>query len=88
VVMLAEMPHEALAAAAERFRRALADHPFVLPGGEHAVTASLGAVAYPASGDDVAALVQAADVALYAAKRAGRNRVVLGDGAPPIAATA
>jgi diguanylate cyclase (GGDEF)-like protein len=88
VVMLAEMPHDALAAAAERFRQALADRPFILAGGEHAVTASVGAVGFPDAGDDVGALVEAADVALYAAKRAGRDRVVLGDGAPPIAATA
>jgi diguanylate cyclase (GGDEF)-like protein len=82
VVMLAEMPHEALAAAAERFRRALADRPFVLAGSEHAVTASVGAVGFPSAGDDAATLVQAADVALYAAKRAGRNRVAVGEPAP------
>jgi two-component system cell cycle response regulator len=88
VVMLAELPHDALAAAAERFRQALADRPFVLPGGEHAVTASVGAVGFPDSGESVDALVQAADVALYAAKRAGRNRVVVGEAAPTVARTA
>jgi diguanylate cyclase (GGDEF)-like protein len=43
-------------------------------GGHLRVTASFGAAAMPGSGDDSAALIAAADAALYRAKHAGRNR--------------
>jgi diguanylate cyclase (GGDEF)-like protein len=39
------------------------------------VTASVGVAAYPAHGKSVADLLRAADAALYAAKRQGRDRV-------------
>jgi two-component system cell cycle response regulator len=78
VVMLPELGHDDLGRVAERFRRAFADRPFDLHGGERVVTASVGAVAFPGSGDDAAVLVEAADAALYAAKRAGRDRIVVG----------
>ena len=41
------------------------------------VTVSLGVANYPADGDSSAKLMKAADSALYQAKDAGRNRVVL-----------
>ncbi|MGE0081428.1 MAG: DUF484 family protein [Thiohalomonadaceae bacterium] len=65
---------------AERIRAAVADYPFTLDGGR-SVTLSLSigvAACLPdLSGPAVAALLQAADAAVYAAKEAGRDRVVI-----------
>jgi diguanylate cyclase (GGDEF)-like protein len=68
--------HTALTVA-ERLRRRVADHDFphagTQPGGRLAI--SVGVAAYPADATNAAALVEAADQALYQAKRLGRNRV-------------
>ena len=58
--------------AAERTREAVAAHDFCLDELHLRLTVSLG-VAMASSEDDTASLVQRADEALYAAKRAGRN---------------
>jgi diguanylate cyclase (GGDEF)-like protein len=55
------------------------DGPLTVAG----LTASIGAAVHPGHGDDIGALMQAADTALYAAKRAGRNTVRLAT-LPPI----
>jgi diguanylate cyclase (GGDEF)-like protein len=62
---------------AERVRGALARMriPLLAHDGEVRVTASLGVAAVPESADDAEALIAAADVALYRAKQAGKNRV-------------
>jgi diguanylate cyclase (GGDEF)-like protein len=62
---------------AERMRAAIESLPVrrVDGQGSLSVTASLGVAAVPESGFDRAALIAAADAALYAAKRAGKNRV-------------
>ena len=66
---------------AERIRRALENTPFPLekelPLGR--LTASIGVAAYPEDGRAAHDLLDAADVALYQAKGAGRNRIALCD---------
>ena len=47
--------------------------PFVIEGHELVVTASIGIAMHPTDGDSVEALVKAADAAMYAAKKLGRN---------------
>ena len=73
------LPHAGLAQAkvvAERIRRRIESVAVSLPGGGFVrPTASLG-VAVLAGGGDKAALIAAADAALYDAKRAGKNRTV------------
>lgn len=63
-------------AIAERLRLAVAGHPFPT-GGESSgrITVSVGTATFPADATDKNALIAAADKALYAAKRAGRNQV-------------
>ncbi len=60
----------------ERVREGIA--AIVVPVGdvEVRVTASIGAATRPGSGDDIESLIEAADAALYEAKRAGKDRVV------------
>ncbi len=61
---------------AERVRDAIASSRVVFEGARLNVTVSLGVAVWPADGKDHEGLLAAADRALYAAKQAGRNRVV------------
>ena len=67
---------------AERARAAIEAETLAVAGGEVTVTASFGVAAFSDS-RELGELVAAADSALYAAKRAGKNRVVVAAGAPP-----
>ena len=48
---------------------------FGLPDSGERLTVSIGVAVYPEDADDAPSLLAAADSALYAAKRAGRNTV-------------
>ena len=63
---------------AERLRRAVCTAPTPL-----AVTASAGVATFPAHAGDAETLVRAADDALYASKRGGRDRTSVSVGIPP-----
>jgi two-component system, cell cycle response regulator len=82
VVLPGSNPDEAVAAA-ERLRAAVEAMAFAPePGRLYRLSVSIG-VACGGSGTETSeALLRDADMALYAAKRAGRNRVVLAGGAP------
>ncbi len=86
VIICPETGPEKARLIAERIRRNVADTPFVLPtnaegpegrrGAETAhVTVSLGCVTFPGDAKTARDLVKRADIALYAAKAAGRNAV-------------
>jgi len=81
--VLPDLGGEALLEVAERVRRVLADRPFVLEDGSVLeLTGSIGASLYPEDAADTDGLLKAADRALYAAKGAGRDRVVLASAGP------
>jgi diguanylate cyclase (GGDEF)-like protein len=61
---------------AERIRGALG-RPFEIRGLELQVSASIGMALYPDHGDDPTELSRHADEAMYEAKKAGRDRVVV-----------
>jgi len=72
-VLLPRLAHpEDAAKVAQRIVEQLA-RPFSIEGHELFVSASVGIAVYPADGTDVDTLLKNADVAMYAAKEAGRN---------------
>lgn len=75
-LILPETDIEAAVRLAERLRAAVEAQAFdVGTGTPPHLTVSIGAASWPAHADNAQALVAAADAALYAAKRGGRNRV-------------
>lgn len=64
--------------ASERFRHRLETSPVAIEGGALTITASFGVACYPnhLPEGDLSAFLHLADIALYHAKRTGRNRVV------------
>ncbi|MEO8159989.1 MAG: GGDEF domain-containing protein [Arenimonas sp.] len=70
-------------AAAERMRSAFADLPMQIDGKEMTVTVSVGVAVLDAHDRQYAHLLRRADRAMYGAKTAGRNKVML-DGVSPL----
>lgn len=66
---------------AERLRAGIAAEPFDLGGQKTRVTASVGVAGLDPATDDPDDLLKRADLAMYAAKRDGRNRVIVQDAA-------
>ena len=64
---------------AERIRETVETTPLLVDGHLLQLTVSIGAVVAAPGEHDVKGLLQRADAALYAAKRAGRNRVMAAD---------
>lgn len=77
-VILPEIGSSVAKGVVERVRRAVAATPFALPDGrEIGVTVSIGVSCYPNCAASPEAALSTADQALYLAKQAGRNRVLL-----------
>jgi two-component system cell cycle response regulator len=78
VIVLPETPPARALQVAERVRRAVEEEPFECGHGVGIVhvTISIGAAAFPTDAADAESLLEAADEAVYTAKRRGRNRVV------------
>ncbi len=81
-LLMPATPADAAADLAKRVRTQLAKHS--PPAGP--ITLSFGVASYPANGLNGEALIGAADEALYEAKRAGRDRVVVARGAERVKA--
>ncbi len=78
VVFLPDAQIDSALMIAERMRQSVMKEPFATDAGLLPVTISIGA-AQATEHDSLTSLIERADRGLYAAKRAGRNRVMLGD---------
>jgi two-component system cell cycle response regulator len=78
VIVMPETDAGVAGMVAERLRRAIAGEPFPVQQGMKLlnVTLSIGLATLSGAGDDSAAILKRADLAIYRAKRDGRNRVV------------
>jgi diguanylate cyclase (GGDEF)-like protein len=75
LILLPNVNHRAACQRTEQLRVVLSDTPLVCGSTRMPVTASFGIATFPDHGRSREALISAADRALYAAKKAGRNRV-------------
>jgi len=76
IMFISDITEEDVRKHSERLRVALADTPMVFDKIEITISASFG-VASVLSADDIIGVIELADKALYQAKNAGRNRVVM-----------
>ena len=77
LILLHDPPEAGAQHAAEKIRAAVEGTALQLPDGKQlSKTLSLGLAEYPENGDTLYKIIKFADVALYAAKDQGRNRVV------------
>ncbi len=76
-IVLPEMAASAAIAAAERFRKSIAGNNITIGKGQTVnITVSIGVATFPEDAKTKDKLIAAADKALYAAKAAGRNKVL------------
>jgi diguanylate cyclase (GGDEF)-like protein/PAS domain S-box-containing protein len=75
IVLTEQTDEDGMRQVIERISAALSQ-PIELGGVQHVLTPSLGHCRYPEAGDDAETLLKHADMAMYQAKRMGRNRAV------------
>lgn len=75
VVILPQTPPDGARVLAERIRAAVSAYEFPGEDAGTKITTSLGIARFPDDGEGTTELLEAADAALYGAKRGGRNRV-------------
>jgi diguanylate cyclase (GGDEF)-like protein len=80
-VLLTDVTRDGALSTAERIRSAVEELQLTIQGiGLGAIVrVSIGVAMFPDHGDDLQALIESADAALYTAKQQGRNRVVVAD---------
>ena len=77
VIALPDTDKNSAVNVADRIRMSVEKHKFRAYDETISMTISIGVATFPETGEDVAMLIDRADQALYKAKEAGRNKVVL-----------
>ncbi|DAB38828.1 MAG: hypothetical protein A2023_06140 [Sulfuricurvum sp. GWF2_44_89] len=78
-VILPETPYESGYAVVEKLRSSLESTPISLMFDQVSLTASFGIAEYPEQGENITALLTGSDLAMYKAKRAGKNTIARAD---------
>ncbi|EPJ48625.1 MAG: hypothetical protein OFPII_05180 [Osedax symbiont Rs1] len=83
IVIIEQIEAQKCATLFELFRKKIAAYNFIIPDGEISVTVSIGAAAL--ADESLERLISNADIALYEAKEAGRNKTIFAR--PPVLVT-
>lgn len=78
-VILPETPYESGHAVVEKLRASLEATPISLMFDQVSLTASFGIAEYPEQGENIETLLTGSDLAMYKAKRAGKNTIARAD---------
>jgi len=78
-VILPETPYENGYVVVEKLRAQLEATPISLMSDQITLTASFGIAEYPEQGDSIESLLTGSDIAMYKAKRAGKNTIARAD---------
>ncbi len=78
-VILPETPYESGFAVVEKLRASLESTPISLMFDQVSLTASFGIAEYPDQGENIESLLTGSDLAMYKAKRAGKNTIARAD---------
>jgi len=75
IVMMSIVRHEIVMKTAERIRRNIEEHPFIIGEMSLNLTISLGVASLNGQSESLSGIIDSADKALYLAKQNGKNRV-------------